>query len=261
MAKILGRDYPSDITGRIQSLGASLDQLMSQAAGYAAQTGGDLAEKVSALNTRLVNDVINASDQLTDDMARSRLLGIENDRDALQDLVRQEGLQALSYQPVSTGMDTVTLSKSSTEDLENALKKAYDLYGQMVSRYDAARPAIQSALALPARGAQLGPLLRDMDQKMALLDGNAQGAHDAIVDLSSDIDVGQDPVTIDRATFEKANAWNSGVFEANETLKRVEGFANRTPADETPVVDKTPWVLIAVAGLALVGAAWWAVSE
>jgi hypothetical protein len=253
--------YPTDVKSAILALGRLLDDFLETAPDVAVHGGQDPYGPVSALNARLVNDVILQEGMISPAEATSRLAAIRSDAALLESVYAAAGISTHGRHPVQ-GDDTIEISPSQADRTMLQLGNALDLYTPVVDRYLAARGAVSGDLALPASGAYVAQLLTPIDRRITQLDLDSNQVLDDSETLRQGA-TGADPVQITQSAYDRILSWIGKVGIVNEGLKRVEAVANRQPASPTPAAadSKTPIVLISLAGLLLVGLAFYAAMD
>jgi hypothetical protein len=258
----LGRTYPTDIEEALRQVAGRLDALMSSSMNLAIASDMDLSGRISELNTRLVNDIILPSDQLSDDDARARLLSLGKDIQDVENTFLQNNVE------IGQGGGQITsnvISVKQAGNLADQIQKAFNIYGSIVDRYGLIRGYVSAASALPATGQKLSEMLAAFDQQIKSLDQKIS----PVQKYQQDLEVAQakaegDMVQIDRDSVRRMQEWAAAVFQADEALKRIEAIALRKPVEPTPAArppHNTPWALIGIAGVALVGLAFWAITD
>ncbi len=254
MGRSLGRTYPSDVRSTIANLGENLDNLMASGPELAAKADLDLSSQIATLNSRLVNEVIIASDQISDGEARTRLNAIKDDVFRLFVIFRQNGVAVQGRQAMPTTEGVATIPMAQAQRLLSDLKETYDLYPSIVDRYARVRPMAETAAELPVAGASISGTLAAVDGNMVALDQDVLFARDAIAEFEKILAASGDSVQIERSTFVRIQNWIGGVRAVDEALKRLEGIFERKPAEPGPSRPAgIPWWAVVLGGAAVVG--------
>lgn len=254
MPKTLGRVYPDDIQASINMIGTIVDELMGKSQALLYSSDIDIAPALSRINARLSNEVIIPSDELTDDEAREKLQPIYDDLFEVQATVNE------SF--ILPSQDSIAIPTTQANSLiENFRHANLTLYPDIVSRYAKIKDGLHGATALPGTGMELSTLLRDFDQKMLGLETSAPAAYRTFNELETEAQGAEETILIDQEGLTKLENWVSNVYAAEEALKRLEAVALKKPAVAVDYTYKTPWAVIAVGGLALLGLAAWAILE
>lgn len=251
----LGRPYSTGIQNTILNIGTNLDELMASSTELLVQADYDASFQIAELNSRLVNEVIIVSDQISDEEAQRRLQAIKDEIFQLYVLFRQEGIPVRAAQPVPTTEAIAVLTKAHAEELLSRFETAWDLYPTLVDRFEKVRPIAETVGALPVAGAVIGGLLAGVNQNLVALDQEVFFVNEAIPALRDLIAESGEGVNIARGTFVRFENWIGTVFATDEALKRLEGMTERKPA--TPTVKKAvviPAWLIGVGIVAVIGA-------
>lgn len=258
----LGRIYGPDVEMAIKRLSDRLDALMSSSMNLAMAADFDLSGQISEVNTRLVNDVILPSDQISDENAQARISEIENEVQNLENSFYENNVE------IGRGAGMITanvLPATQARDLLDQVKKAFDLYTSTVDRYAGVKEYVASASALPATGQKLSEMLRSFEFKLRGVDLRVAPMHQYAENLERAIsEAPGNTVAIDRDAVPRMQEWAASVFQADEVLKRIEAIALRKPVEVTPSAKAprgTPWALIGIAGIVLVGLAFWAATD
>lgn len=258
----LGRVYPPDIEDSIRQLSRRLDALMASSVNLTMAADQDLSGQISEANTRLVNEVVLPSDQLSDDDARGRIRSIESEVQNLENTFFENNVE------IGQGAGQLTanvISVRQADDLVDQMDKAFNIYGSIVDRYGLIRGYVTAASALPATGQKLSEMLSAFDSQIKDIDLRVAAAHTYADDLDiARANAKSGTVAINRDAVARMQQWAAAVFQADEALKRIEAIALRKPVEATPAAKPphgTPWALIGVAGIVLVGLAFWAVTD
>lgn len=247
----LGRPYPANIEGDIARLGKDLDDLMASSTDLLMRADYDVRDQIRDINSRLVNDVIIVSDQISDEEADQRLRDLRAEVFAIQGVFQQQGVPVIGYQSVPTTEDLAIIPFSQAASLATEFRAAYDLYPSVVERYARIRPMVEQLGVVPLVGGMVGGFLSSMDGRINALDEDVFFARDAIQGLDAMLADRTDAVRIARQTFVRIQNWISGVYQMDELLKRMEGKAEGKPAE--PLAGSKWGTYAIVGGIAAVG--------
>jgi hypothetical protein len=253
----LGRSYPTDIQDSIFNLSRALDGLMAGTLEFTQQTDLDVSNEVRDLNARLVNDVIIESDRISDEEARTRIQELREPIGNLQ-IAFQKANVATGRPSVPTSGVLAIIPRDQAEELLGSFREAQRLYTEAVNRYIEARPAAESALAMPVSGNIAASMLSDVDRKIDETDQYTNDAVDAFEKLETILGDSGAAVQIDRSTFDVMRLWISKVREMDLAVQRLESMANRKPIENSLIAAAriVPWwVMALVAAGALAGIA------
>lgn len=246
----LGRPYPRGIEDDIARLGKDLDELMASSTDLLMRADYDARDQIREINSRLVNEIIIVSDQISDEEVDQRLRNLRAEVFAIQGIFKEQGVPIIGYQAVPTTEDLAIIPYSQASSLAAEFRAAYDLYPSVVERYARIRPLVEQLGVVPLVGGMVGGFLSAMDGRMNALDEDVFFARDAIDGLQVMLQDRTDAVRIARQTFVRIQNWISGVYQMDELLKRMEGKAEGKPAETTGA----SWGTVAlVGGIAAVG--------
>lgn len=238
MKQALGRAYSAAIQGAVEKLGLRIDALLPGAMDLAIKNGTDVPKAVSALNGRLVNEVIIISAQLTDHEAEVRLAAIEKEAAAIE-------RQVAGHDPKGA---VRILSGVQATALVGNWNRAFQVYDEMVLRLG----------RLPASAA-VSASTQDVVAALQVLDTDVLWTKDAFEQLQ-DLADSRDDVELDGSTFARMTGWLSEALTADNRLKRLEGAFEGKPARAIPSVSSmSPWLSIigVTAGLGGIGMVFW----
>lgn len=258
----LGRIYPSDVESQIQQLAARIDDMMASSVDLATFADTDLSGQISELNASLLNDVVLPSDELSDDEARNRLAAVDAEASRLEGIFATNGVQ------IGTGAGQLTadvLSAKQAEGLSAQMDKAFNVYAGIADRMSLAQPMILSALALPGTGANVSAMLSSLQTRLAKITPRLATMHSYTEQLDDAIS-GSPSVKFDRSKAADMQRFAADILQADEALKRLEAIVLRKQVEPTPSARGAakpgiPTTIVAVAGLVLVGLAFWAISS
>lgn len=254
MRKALGRIYPDDIQQSIRQIGSTIDELMEKSQALLYGSDIDIAPILSRLNARLSNEVIIPSDEITDEEARERLNSIFDELYQVQSLVNESFLI-----PSET---EVRIQVSRAKELEESFSHAnLEIYPGIIARYAKIKDALHGATVLPGVGMELSQQIRDFDRKLSVLEGSATDVYRIVGDLQVASRTLEETLLFEQPALTQIENWIGQVYATEEALKRLEAIAMKKPAIPVDYTYKTPWAVIAVGGLALLGLAAWAILE
>lgn len=256
MRRSLGKVYPEDIQSSIASIGRNLDDFMASTVAYQMATDEDVSPMVRDLNARLVNEVIIVSDEISDEEARRRLAAIRDGVFDVQRLFTAAGVPIAGREPVATVEETAVIPRAQAEAMLAQFRIAWRIYPGLIERYGRIRPGLEVAAGLPIGGPFVAAGIVGLDQRINALDQEIFWAEEAFGRLEGLLEGAEPAVRIERRTFDRMRAWVAGVFQADETVKRIEGAAEKRAASPEPTVPgpAVPWWAIAAAGaLAVAG--------
>jgi hypothetical protein len=124
---------------------------------------------------------------------------------------------------------------------------------------------ITSALALPGTGSKVSSMLSSLQVRLAKISPQLATMHGYSDQLES-ASAGSPSVKFDRNKAADMQRFSADVLQADEALKRIEAIVLRKPVQPTPAAKGAgkpgiPTAIVAVAGLVLVGLAFWAISS
>lgn len=260
--RFLGRAFPSDIEDSIKKLSDRLDSMMASSVNLAMAADQDLSGKISEVNTQLVNDVVLPSDQISDEDAHARIANIEKEVQDLENTFFENNVE------IGQGAGKITanvIPENQAKDLMAQMDKAFNIYASIVDRYGLIRGYVSAASALPSTGQKLTDMLSAFDGQIRAIDQKISPVRKYNGDLETAlVNVSGGAVPINRDEVLKMQQWAASVFQADEALKRIEAIALRKPVEATPAAKSphgTPWAVIGIAGILLVGLAFWAVTD
>lgn len=238
----LGRAYPAPLEERIRKTGSRIDQISSQSVLASLERGSDVSLSASTLNTRLANEVIIVSAQVTDEEASARLDQVEK---ALDGLGSAEVKAKLLRTP-----QAVVFSPQQAESFVAQWDRALLVYRDAAERISRFKAASQD--------------YDDLVAELVVLDRDAvwnEGAVTAFEELSED----GSTVEMDPATFQRIVSWIGQALSFDNRERRMEAVSERRPARPIPAASRvSPWMSIAAvtAGLGGVGMVfWYAIKE
>ena len=260
--RYLGRIYPDDVESQVQQISRRIDDMMASSVDLATFADTDLSGQISELNANLVNDVVLPSDELSDEDARNRLAGIDAEASRLEGIFAANGVQ------IGAGAGQLTadvLSSKQAEDLSAQMEKAFNIYAGIADRMALAQPMITNALALPGTGSKISDMLSSLNARLAKISPQLATEHSYSDQLDAAND-GSPSVKFDRNKAADMQKFSADVLQADEAMKRIEAIVLRKPVEPTPAAKGTgkpgiPTAIVAVAGLVLVGLAFWAISS
>lgn len=260
--RTLGRIYPSDIESEIDRMSKRLDAMMASSLNLAMAADTDLSGRISEVNATLTNEVVLPSDQLSDDQARAKLSTIQNELQDLENIFFENNVE------IGQGAGQLTanvISKKQAQDLDDQLDKAFNIYNSIVDRYGLVKGYVNAASALPATGLKLTNMMSAFDYQIRSIDSKIAPLHTYQEQLQTAIaNASGDAVAIDRDRVRRMQETAAAVFQGDEALKRIEAIALRKPVAPTPSAKpphSTPWALIGIAGIVLVGLAFFAATD
>lgn len=236
--------------------------MMGSSLNLAMAADTDLSGRISELNTTLVNEVVLPSDQISDDDARARISSIDGEVQELENTFFENNVE---IGPASGQITANVISESQAKDLTDQMEKAFNIYASIVDRYGLVRGYVSAASALPATGQKLTAMLTAFDFQIKTLDLKISAVQKYVSDLETAlVNASGGAVPINRESVRRMQEWAGGVFQADEALKRIEAIALRKPVEPTPAAKPphgTPWPLVGIAGIVLVGLAFWAITD
>lgn len=250
-----GRSYAPDVEASIRAVGDRLDELAGASVPLFINAGVELSDAVRDVNAHLVNEVIIDSDTISDAEAVKRLAAIDAELQALRPPFAKHGIEIQAYVPASKEEVAQAVPMEKAGRLSTKLHEAWDRFIAVVDRYAKVRPQLEDLKATPVAGGATSAILTDFDRKLNAADADIFFAQEFIAQLDERIRQGGDSVEILGSTFTRLENWIQGVFMADQSLVRLEGLLNGSPAAyTTPSWGGIPWWGFVVAGVVTLGA-------
>lgn len=220
----LGRDYPENVRNTIRNIGSRLDELMASTMSLPADMQKDAAFYIRSLNSRLVNDIILRTDEISDADAEQKLLDITKEMKAIERIYFEKaGVAIKAAEAVPSVAGEAIIPAADAKALSAQYRTTFESYGNLYPRYSAVRPMIAKMAAFPMVGPMFAAVIAGIDARLKTLETDQLNVDQGFKKMNEVLAQGVSAVRFDRPIYDKMRNWVAGVMSLDSAMTRFEG--------------------------------------